>query len=93
MKRPPVVHLEVIRAKAEEPHVRVIVEAWHLGKGRWWTEPATHSRMGDLRPPGWSLLADALEAYVVDLRRYAGERVIAPVRRRRHRVKGRHGAR
>lgn len=85
MKRAPVVHLEVIRAKAEEPHVRVIIEAWHLGKGRWWTEPATHSRMGDLRPPGWSLLADACESYAADLRQRAGE----PVRRRRHRVRGR----
>ena len=83
----PIVHLEVVRAKTEEPHVRVVVEAWYLGKGRWWTEPATHSRMGDLLKPGWSLLADTLDDYAARLRQHAGERTIAPVRRRRHRVR------
>jgi hypothetical protein len=84
---PKVVHLEVERAKAEEPHVRVVVEAWHLGDGRWWMEPSTTSRMGELRPAGWMVLADELEHYAGSLRRHAGKPVLAPVRRRRHRVR------
>lgn len=85
-KRAPIINLEVVRIKQEEPHVRVIIEAWHLGNGHWYTEPATHSRMGDLRRGGWGLLADACDDYAGSLREYAGING-ARKRGRRHRVR------
>lgn len=84
------VSLEVRRATQEDPHVRVVIEAWHLGAGRWYAEPATHSRMGDLRRGAWLLLADACIDYGASLCEYAGG--LPPRKRgRRHRVGRRRG--
>ena len=85
-----VVNLEVLRIKQADPHVRIIIEAWHVKGTRWYVEPCTTSRMGEPTKGGWGLLADACESYAHDLRRHAGINA-ARKHGRRHRVRPRHG--
>lgn len=63
MPSEPPVSLAVVRAKQEDPHVIVQIEAWHLGGGRWYFEPETRSRMGDLTPAGWDVVGNMCREY------------------------------
>lgn len=72
----------------QDPHVRVTVEYWHMGGGRWWTQPCTTSRMGDLTPAAWELIGRAVADYGEELHRYSGaKREQRAPRRKRNRVR------
>lgn len=73
---------------ATDAHVRVTVEGWHLGGGRWWVQPCTTSRMGDLTPAAWELLGRSVTDYGVELVRYSGARHEGQrTRRKRNRIR------
>ena len=86
MSRDKLVSLEVWRARARDPDV----EAWNLGGRRWYMEPFSTSRIGDLRRGAWLMLADECEDYARLLREHVG---VGPQRQsvhpRRHRVRRR----
>lgn len=53
-----------------DPHVIVTVSAWHLGAGRWWFEPVTSSRMGELTSTGYHVVGGMVSDYGAQLVRY-----------------------
>ncbi|GDX83939.1 hypothetical protein LBMAG42_57500 [Deltaproteobacteria bacterium] len=62
MRRPKPIDLDVVRAKREPPHVRVQIELWYLGNGRWWYEPETVGRM-EINQHGRDLVGRCIAEY------------------------------
>jgi len=69
MKPEPPVSLPVLRAKQHPPHVRITIEVWSLGnigKGgreRFYWEPTTTTRTGDLTQAQWETMGHILAEY------------------------------
>ncbi len=94
MKREPPVSLPVIRAKQQPPHVTITIEVWSLGNigpgglERFYWEPMTTTRIGDITRPQWQTMGHILASYGRELYNFK-----RPTRKVCRRVKGRKGRR